>query len=124
MRNMSAVALCAAVLAVGCGRSGVEGNEAGCLLLGWGVREFKEDTVRVEFEYERLVGFGAGDTVRVWSTEENLGSGPRRLLTVSSGTSTEPSFIIYSEPGGPAEGAIFVDAGMPACASLNPEVTP
>lgn len=120
MRNLTAVLLCVASFAVGCGRTALEDDEAGCLLLGWGVRDFTEDTVRVEFEYERLVGFSAGDIVRVWSTVEKLGNGPRRLLSVSSGTPTEPSFIIYSEPGAPAKGAIFVDAGLPACASLHP----
>ena len=112
-----AILLC--VGATACGRSTPEEDSAGCLLLGYGRRLLKEDTVRVEFSLEHLVGVSSGDLVTAWSTVEKLGNGPRRLISVGKGSETEAPFIIYTEPGGPGEGVVYIDAGLQACKSLD-----
>lgn len=102
---------------VACGRSDLQGKD-GCLILGWGKREFKSDTVRVEFGLETLVNVVPEQLAYVWSTTAELSDGPRRLISVGRGTATEAPYITYVEPGVPGEGGVFVDMGIHACESL------
>lgn len=121
-----AVRVAAIVLLMGataCGRSSLD-DTRGCLILGWGKRALKEDTVRVEFGVDELLNVTPDQIVYAWSTVAELSDGPRRVLRMSKGTATEAPYILYVEPGGPAEGGVFIDAGIHACDSLSGAVRP
>lgn len=111
--------LFAALVLAGCGRSNLD-DTRGCLLLGTARREMGTERVRVDFGVDHLVNVHADQMAYVWSTVAELSDGPRRVLSTGKGTDTEAPYITYSEPGGPATGAVFVDLGVHACESLTP----